>query len=124
MVRSSTNDIPSAEMYSTHLIRPSAYIPKILSEMDEPCGTPAYTECLSIALPSIIISTILSKTKLIIHHVRSPSMCLAFIVLIRLPFAKLGKAALISVRSMPVMRPFVQAAWALKMFSWYQITLV
>jgi len=65
------------------------------------------------ALPSITISTILSDRTLSVHRIRSPSICLTFMKLTSLPFATLGKAALMSMRSTPVMWPFVQAAWAL-----------
>jgi len=63
-----------------------------------------------IALPSNINSTICSERKLSIRHIQSTSMCLTCIMLTSLRFGTLGKAALMSMRSMPVMWPFVQAA--------------
>jgi len=113
--RSSTKDRPwASDMYhSTHLISPEVLIAKRIGDTGEPCGTPASTGCLSLVLPSITISTVLSDRELSFHHIRSPSIFLTFVKLTSHPLATLGKAALMSMRSTPVMWPFVQAAWAL-----------
>jgi hypothetical protein len=81
-----------------------------ISDKGEPYETPAFTWCLSMALPSIIISTVLSERNLSIHSIRPPSLCLTFIKLTCLPFAMLGMAALMSMRSTPLMCQFVQSA--------------
>jgi len=102
--RSSTRDKHLADTYSsTHLISREVKIAKRIGDTVEPWGTPVSTECLFMALPSITISTVLSERNLSVHHIRSLSICLTFIKLTSLPFATLGKAALISMRSMPVM---------------------
>ena len=69
--------------------------------------------CPSWALSSIIMSTVLFDRTLLVHRIWSPSICLSFIQLTSLPFARPGNAALMSMRSTPVMWPCVQAAWAL-----------
>jgi len=110
-LRSSTKDSPAAfETYSsTNLLSPEVKIAKRIGDTGEPRGTPASTRCHSMALPSIIISTVLSDSKLSVHRTRSPSICLTFSKLTSRPFAKLGKATLISTRITPVMWPFVHA---------------
>jgi len=109
--RSTTKDSPSAsDTYSsTYLISPEVLIAKKISDTDEPCGTPTSTGCLSMALPSITISSVLSHKMLSVHRIRSRSICLTFIKLTNLSFVTLGKAASISMRIMPVMWPLVQA---------------
>jgi len=109
--RSSTKDSPSASdtYHSTHLMSSEVKITKRIGDTGEPCGSPASTGCLSMPLPSIIISSVLSMRTHSIHRIRSPSICLTFIKLTSLPFATLGKAALMSMRSTPVMWPFLQA---------------
>jgi hypothetical protein len=112
--RSSHLDTPSpCDTYSSkHLISPQVQIAKRIGDTGELCGTPASTRYLSIELSSIIISTALFERKLSVHRICSPSICLTFIQLTCHPFTTLEKAALISMRSTPVMWPFFQAAWA------------
>jgi hypothetical protein len=45
-----------------------------IGDTGEPCRTPASTGCLSLALPSITISTVLFYRKLSVHRIRSPSI--------------------------------------------------
>jgi len=54
-----------------------------------------------------------SERKLSYHHISSPFICLTFSKLTSLPFATLGKAALMSMKCTPVMWPFDMATWAL-----------
>jgi len=83
---------------------------KRIGDTGEPSGTPASTACLSMELPSNIISTVLSERKLFIHRIWSQSICLPFIQSTSVPCSTLRKAALMFPRSPPVMWPFVQAA--------------
>jgi len=85
----------------------------MIGDTGEPCGTSASTGWLSMALPSIIISTVLSHRQLSVHRIRSPSICLTIIKLTSPPFATRRKAASMSMRSTPVLWAFVRAAWAL-----------
>ena len=55
------------------------------------------------SLPLITISTVLSERKLLVDHMKSPSISLACITWNSLPLATLGNAALISIRRTPVM---------------------
>jgi len=84
-----------------------------IGDTGDPWGTPASTGCLWMALLSIIICTVLSERKLSVHRIRSSSICLTFIKLTSLPYTTVRKAALMSMRSTPVMWPCVQDAWAL-----------
>jgi len=77
---------------STNMISLELLIAKRIGDTGEPCGTHASTGCLSMALSSIIISTVLSERKLSVHPIWSPSICLTFIKSTSLPSAKLGKA--------------------------------
>jgi len=102
----STSDIYSL----TQLISFEVSIAKMIADTSEPCGTPGSSGWLSIVLPSIIISTVYSMRILSVHCIRSLTIGLSFIRLTSLPFATVGKAALMSMRNTPVMWPFVQAA--------------
>jgi len=99
-----TNDIPMASdtYYSTHLNSPKGKIAKRIGDTSKPCGTPASTVCLSVALPMSIISTILTYTILSINRVRFLSICLSNIKWTTLPCAMLGEADVMSMRSKPV----------------------
>jgi len=113
-VRSATLDSPSCKLSSwIHSINREVLIAKEFNDTGEPCGTLASNGCLSISLPSIIISTVLSDWKLSVHPIRSPRICLTFMALTSLPFATLRKASLMSIWSTPVIWPFVQAAISL-----------
>jgi len=109
---SSSKGNPSASdtFSSTHLSSHDVSITKRIGDPSEHCGTPACAGYLSLALPSIIISTILSDRILSDHNIRSPSICRALVKLTNLPFAMVGKAALMCKRRTPVMWPFAQAA--------------
>jgi len=98
---------------SSHIISPAVFIAKRIGDTVQPRGTPASNAQLCDTLPSIAISTALSERKLSIHFMRSPSICLAFIVQINLPLSTLGHAALICIRSMPVMMLSFHAEYAL-----------
>lgn len=70
----STKDNPWAEPYSsTHLVTHLVYIVKWIGDTGELCETPLSTGCFSMALPSVIISNVLSETKLLVHCIRSQS---------------------------------------------------
>jgi len=109
---SSTNNNPSAsDTYSfTHLIGPGVSIAKRIVDTGEPGGTFASTGCHFMALPSNIISTILSDRSVPAVCLRSPSISLTFIQLSSHPLANLGKATLMTLRTMPVMWPHIHAA--------------
>ena len=75
---------------STHSISPEVLIAKRIGETSERCGTPGSPGCPSMALPSIIISAILSDRQPSVDRIRSQSICLTLIQLTSLPLAGLG----------------------------------
>jgi hypothetical protein len=102
---------PAADTYfSTRIYSPELEIAKRIGDIGEPCWTPASTRCLSVAFPSITISTVLYDKKLTIPRTRTLSISLTVIKLTNRPFAMLGKAVSMSIRSTPVLWPFVQSA--------------
>jgi len=111
----STKDRPSTPqtISSTQVISPEVLITKRIRDTGEPCGIPASTGSLSITLPSITISTVQSDRQLAIHCLRSLSILLPLNGMISLPLPTVGKAALISIRSMLAMLPCFQAGCAL-----------
>lgn len=82
----------------------------MIGDTGERYGTPASTECLSMALRAIIISTVLSERKISVHRISCLSICPTFIKMTSLAFATLAKAALMSISSALGMWTFLQAA--------------
>jgi len=90
--RTSVNDSQSAETYSsTHVISLEMKITKKIGDTGEPSRITTSTGCLYMALPSIIISTVLSARTLCVHRLIYPSICLTFMVLIGLPLPHSGR---------------------------------
>ena len=113
--RSSPKDSSlAAEMYSSiHLINTEVSISNWIDDAGEPCGTHAPTRCFLIALSLIIICNVLPVRKLSVDGIRSQSIFLTIIKLTNISLSQLGKAAVLSLRSMPVIRQIFQAAHAL-----------
>lgn len=109
---------PTRVLWLKGTIWPTKSVTRYRSQMGSvtkvgPAGPLSLAWYLSMALPSILISTILSERNLPVYHVMFPSICLAFISLTSLSFAMLGNAVLISFKRTPDGLLSVNAAWTL-----------